>query len=171
MRWRWFRGKHHRDQHCGGHRHKHNHGNGSTFNVLTASGIVHSNIVGSFGSSGSAVGVPLTITLKVVKTNASCASLAGFALCFWHCDQLGRYSLYLAGVTGENYLRGVQITDSSGSVTSTAIYPACDCGRWPHVHFEVYSSQASATSGRNAIKTSQIAMPTAAGSAVFASSI
>lgn len=144
---------------------------GSTSNVLTASGIVRSNIVSSFGSStGKAVGVPLTITLKVVNTNASCASLAGFAVYLWHCDQLGRYSLYSAGATGENYLRGVQLTDSTGSVTFTSIFPACYSGRWPHIHFEVFSSQAAATTGRSAIKTSQLAMPATACSAVFATS-
>ncbi len=144
---------------------------GSTSNVLTLSGIVRSNIVSSIGSSsGSAVGVPLTITLKVVNTSASCANLAGFAVYLWHCDQQGRYSLYSSGVTGENYLRGVQVTDSSGSVTFTSIYPACYDGRWPHIHFEVYASTASATTGRNAIKTSQIAMPASANSAVFATS-
>lgn len=144
---------------------------GSTSNVLTLSGIVRSNIVSSIGaSSGSAVGVPLTITLKVVNTSASCANLSGFAVYLWHCDQQGRYSLYSSGVTGENYLRGVQVTDSSGSVTFTSIYPACYDGRWPHIHFEVYASTASATTGRNAIKTSQIAMPASANSAVFATS-
>jgi len=144
---------------------------GSTSNVLTASGIVRSNIVSSFGSStGKAVGVPLTITLKVVNTNASCASLAGFAVYLWHCDQLGRYSLYSSGATGENYLRGVQITDSAGSVTFTSIFPACYSGRWPHIHFEVFSSQAAATTGRSAIKTSQLALPATACSAVFATS-
>ena len=32
----------------------------------------------------------------------------------WHCDRAGRYSLYSSGATNENYLRGVQVTDSSG---------------------------------------------------------
>jgi len=116
------------------------------------------------------VGVPLTITLTVVNTNASCASLAGYAVYLWHCDQLGRYSLYSSGATGENYLRGVQVTDSTGSVTFTSIYPACYSGRWPHIHFEVYSSLAAATggTGNSALKTSQIAMPASANSAVFA---
>ena len=30
----------------------------------------------------------------------------------WHCDREGGYSLYSDGVTEENYLRGVQITDA-----------------------------------------------------------
>ena len=57
----------------------------------------------------------------------------------WHCDRLGRYSLYGAGVTNQNYLRGTQEADASGNVTFTSIFPGCYSGRWPHIHFEVYS--------------------------------
>ncbi|HSV50890.1 MAG TPA: intradiol ring-cleavage dioxygenase [Burkholderiaceae bacterium] len=146
--------------------------NGGIANALTQSGIVRSNIVSSFGSSsGTATGIPLTITLNVVNVAKSCASLAGFAVYLWHCDALGRYSMYTAAIAGQNYLRGVQVTDSAGSVTFTSIFPGCYDGRWPHIHFEVFSSLASATSGNNDIKTSQIALAPAACSAVYASSI
>lgn len=145
--------------------------NGSVANALALSGIVRSNITSSFaGASGVATGVPLTVTLKVVNTSTSCASLAGFAVYLWHCDALGRYSMYSSGVTAENYLRGVQVTDSSGQVTFTTIVPGCYSGRWPHIHFEVYSSLASATNGANNIKTSQLALPAAACNAVYATS-
>jgi protocatechuate 3,4-dioxygenase beta subunit len=33
--------------------------------------------------------------------------------------------VYSDGVTGENYLRGVQATDAAGTVTFASIYPAC----------------------------------------------
>lgn len=145
--------------------------NGSVANALVLSGIVRSNITSSIaGASGTATGVPMTVTLKVVNTSSSCASLAGFAVYLWHCDALGRYSMYSSGVTGENYLRGVQVTDSSGQVTFTTIVPGCYSGRWPHMHFEVYSSLASATSGANDIKTSQLALPVAMCNAVYATS-
>ena len=87
-------------------------GTGS-LNALLLSGVVRSDIRSSFaGASAVAAGVPLTMTLTLVNANASCASLAGYAVYIWHCDQAGRYSLYSSGVTGENYLRGVQVTDS-----------------------------------------------------------
>lgn len=144
--------------------------NGSVVNALTLSGIVRSNIVTSVASaSGTAAGIPLTVTLKVVNTASSCASLAGFAVYLWHCDATGKYSMY--DIATENYLRGVQVTNSSGEVTFTTIFPGCYSGRWPHMHFEVYSSLASATSGSNDIKTSQLAMPLAACNTVYASSI
>lgn len=83
-----------------------------------------------------AAGVPTTIKLRVADADSDKA-LAGAAVCLWHCDQEGRYSLYSNGVEDENYLRGVQETDSSGTATFTSIFPACYSGRWPHIHFEV----------------------------------
>ena len=138
-------------------------------NVLTLSGIVRSDIRTSIaGASGTAAGVPLTVTLTLVNTNSSCASLEGYAIYLWHCSREGLYSLYSSGVTNQNYLRGVQSTDSNGQVTFTTIFPACYSGRWPHIHFEVYPSLAKATVATNKIKTSQIAMPEAECDTVFA---
>jgi protocatechuate 3,4-dioxygenase beta subunit len=146
-------------------------GNGGIANALALTGIVRSNIVSSIASStGTASGIPLTIKLKVVNSALGCASLAGFAVYLWHCDALGRYSMYSQAIAGENYLRGVQVTDSAGEVTFTSIFPGCYDGRWPHIHFEVYASLASATSGNNDIKTSQLALPQAACAAVYADS-
>ncbi len=128
-------------------------------NVLTQSGIVRSDIRSSFGSSGSnvAAGVPLTQTLQLVNTNGSCASLAGYAIYLWHCTAGGLYSMYSSGVTGENFLRGVQQTDANGAVTFTTIVPGCYSGRVTHIHFEIYRSlAAAATTGASAVKTSQL---------------
>lgn len=131
------------------------------------SGIVRSDIRSSFGSySGTAAGIPLTINLTLVNTNASCAALSGYAIYIWHCDRDGNYSLYT--VTNQNYLRGVQVTDSVGKVSFTSIFPGCYSGRWPHIHFEIYPSLASATSSSNNIKTSQIALTTNACNQVYA---
>ena len=128
-------------------------------NVLNATGVVRSDIRSSFaGLSGTADGVPLTLVLTIVSA-LNCAPIAGRAVYLWHCDRLGRYSLYSAGATGQNYLRGVQEADANGRVTFTSIYPACYSGRWPHVHFEVYPGLAAATSVSNKSATSQIALP------------
>jgi protocatechuate 3,4-dioxygenase beta subunit len=141
---------------------------GSTSNVLVASGIVRSDIRSSFLTTTTvAGGVAVKLTLTVVNVNAACAPLAGYAVYLWHCDRNGNYSLY-SGATGESYLRGVQVTDANGQVTFTTIFPACYDGRWPHMHFEVFSSLANATSGRYAVLTSQLAMPAATCTAVYA---
>lgn len=55
------------------------------------------------------------------------------------------YSLYSSGITKQNFLRGVQVSDASGLVSFTTIFPGCYWGRWPHIHFEVYRSLALAT--------------------------
>lgn len=140
--------------------------NGPT--VLSSTGVVRADIRTSFaGLNGTADGVPLTIELTIVSAS-TCAALAGRAVYLWHCDRLGRYSLYSAAVTSQNYLRGVQEADASGKVRFTSIYPGCYSGRWPHIHFEVYPSLSAATSVANKIATSQIALPKATNDLVYA---
>lgn len=137
-------------------------------NALSLDGVVRSDIRASFGSASAvADGVLLTVTLTILDS-ATCAPAAGRAVYIWHCDRAGNYSMYSAGVTEQNYLRGVQVSDADGVVTFTTIFPGCYAGRWPHIHFEVYASETAATSGRNAIATSQLAMPKAACDAVYA---
>jgi protocatechuate 3,4-dioxygenase beta subunit len=67
---------------------------GSTVNALALSGIVRSDIRSGLPASlGTAAGVPLTVTLPLVDTNASCAGLAGDALCLRQCDRDGNCSM------------------------------------------------------------------------------
>ncbi|GAA3236012.1 hypothetical protein GCM10017691_33860 [Pseudonocardia petroleophila] len=135
-------------------------------NVLTESGVVRSDIRSSFGSlSGTAQGVPLTITLALVDT-ATGAPLPGATVYLWHCDRDGRYSLY--DVEDQNYLRGVQAADADGRVTFTTVFPAAYSGRWPHAHLEVYPDLASATTPENATVTTQLALPQDACELVYA---
>jgi len=137
-------------------------GDGSNgVNVLTESGVVRQDITSSFGSaSGVAEGVPLTIRLKVYDTNGDDVTpLAGAAVYVWHCNRDGEYSMYSADIADENYLRGVQETDSDGALSFTSIFPAAYSGRWPHIHFEVYPSIDDATTASNRLRTSQIALP------------
>jgi protocatechuate 3,4-dioxygenase beta subunit len=137
-------------------------------NVLTEIGIMRSNIRSSYGTkSGTAAGVPLKVTLKVVNTSGGCAPISGYLVYLWHCDNAGKYSLYT--VATENYLRGAQVTDAKGEVTFETTFPGCYDGRWPHIHFEVFSSMTAAT-GRTALKTSQLALPKDTCSLVYATS-
>ncbi|HPI58884.1 intradiol ring-cleavage dioxygenase [Zoogloea sp.] len=152
-------------------------GDGSNYNsngianALSLSGIVRSDIRSSIGgATGTAAGIPLTLTLQLVNTAGNCANLAGYAIYLWHCTRDGLYSMYSTGVTGENFLRGVQQTDSNGKATFLTIFPGCYAGRMPHMHFEVYPSLASATGAANKVKTSQIAFPTTTCNDVYATS-
>ena len=137
-------------------------------NVLNLTGIVRKDIRSSFaGLSGTAAGVPLSIELTLVSAS-TCAALADYAVYLWHCDRAGNYSLYSQGVTNQNYLRGVQAADANGKLSFTSIYPGCYSGRWPHIHFEVYKSLTAATSVRNKIATSQLALSKSASDLVYA---
>ncbi|NUR71918.1 MAG: 3,4-dioxygenase subunit beta [Hamadaea sp.] len=128
--------------------------------VLAQSGIVRSDIRSSFGSaSGTAEGVPMTLELTIKDLADGGGAFAGVAVYVWHANRDGKYSLYSEGVTDQNYLRGVQVSDSTGKVTFTSVFPACYDGRWPHIHFEVYPDQAGLTDSTNAIATSQVALP------------
>ena len=135
-------------------------------NALTTSGIVRDDITLSFaGLTGAADGVPLSVTLKIVDANG-CAVKAGYAVYIWHCDRNGNYSMYTAA--DQNYLRGVQETDDTGSVTFKSIFPGCYSGRWPHIHFEVFSSLEAATAASGKVATSQLALPQAQCAEVYA---
>lgn len=146
---------------------------GQTLNILKQSGIVRSDLTHSLKTGHVAVGVPMTLTLQLVDIAGNCAPLAGHVIYVWHCTAGGEYSLYSKGITGEDYLRGAQVTDAQGRVTFKSIYPGCYAGRWPHIHFEVYPNLAAAALGnvnQNVSLVSQIAMPETASRAVYADS-
>lgn len=139
-------------------------------NVLTQSGIVRTDIRSSFGTYGTnvAAGTLLQFTLQFVSTRDACGPIEGLAVYAWACDARGRYSLYSSGVTNENYLRGVQVSDANGRASFTTTFPGCYSGRWPHIHFEIFASLADATSGRNAGRISQLALPESVCRTVYA---
>ena len=141
-----------------------------TTRALTLEDIVRSDIRSSFGTmSGTADGVPLTVTLKLVSVSAACANLEGYAVYLWHCTREGGYSLYSSGVTAQNYLRGVQVSNASGELSFTTVFPGCYSGRWPHIHFEVFSSLSTTTSGNSDVRTSQLALPESVCRSVYGS--
>jgi protocatechuate 3,4-dioxygenase beta subunit len=135
-----------------------NEANGATSNVLTESGVVRQDIRTSFaGMTAVAEGVQFDLTMTLIDAGRGCAPLAGHAVYVWHCDAAGKYSIY--DTPDRNYLRGVQISDATGRVRFTTVFPACYAGRWPHIHFEVFADQAAAVSGKAALLTSQLLMP------------
>lgn len=113
-----------------------------------------------------AEGVPLDLEITLVDVTKACAPLGGMAVYAWQCDAEGVYSIY--GAADRNYLRGVGISDANGVVRFTTVFPGCYPGRWPHIHFEVFSSAEMAVSGKAALLTSQFAFPEAECRAVYA---
>ncbi len=56
----------------------------------------------------------------------------------------------------------------AGSSACAQVFPACYAGRWPHIHFEVYPTEADISDASNAIATSQVALPQEICDAVYA---
>lgn len=136
--------------------------------VLEKVGVERRDIRGSIGGGATASGVPLTLKMNIIDMVNNNAPMAGAAVYVWHCDAAGKYSMYSTGLEDETYLRGVQVTGDDGSVEFTTIVPGCYEGRWPHIHFEVFSSVDDIADASKAILTSQIAVPEEVDTAVYA---
>jgi protocatechuate 3,4-dioxygenase beta subunit len=140
---------------------------GQTVNILTEAGVIREDIRTSIGGlSPVAEGVPVTLEITLVDVGRACAPLGGMAVYVWQCDAEGIYSIYAA--EDRNYLRAVGISNDHGVVRFTTVFPACYPGRWPHIHFEVFSGAEMAVSGKAALLTSQFALPEAECRAVYA---
>jgi protocatechuate 3,4-dioxygenase beta subunit len=112
-------------------------------------------------------GAPLVLTFNVSQvSNGSCTPLEGALVEIWHCDAAGVYS----GVSdpgfdtsGQNWLRGGQMTDANGVATFTTIYPGWYSGRTVHIHFKVAPNETQ-------VFTSQLFFDEAVSDQVFAQS-
>ena len=104
-------------------------------------------------------GTLLTLTVKVVNVNTSCAPVANANVEVWHCDSAGNYSQY-GSQTAQTYLRGIQTTNANGEVTFTTIYPGWYQGRATHIHLEVTTNGVSR-------KVTQIAFPESVNATVY----
>lgn len=117
---------------------------------------------------GNRTGVPFTINISIMNTNQSCKPLVNVLVDIWQCDKDGYYSQY--GGAGnpfqskdmrkEDFLRGRQITDATGKVSYTSIFPGWYEGRSTHIHVHVYER------GGKSLLISQIAFPEGANSVV-----
>lgn len=131
--------------------------------ILSNSAMVRSDI-----TEGRA-GIPLTVKLKLVDVNNSCAAITDASVYIWHCDKDGLYSGYNqpgGNMEGETFCRGIQDVDSNGEVTFTSIYPGWYNGRITHIHFQVYLYSGTALTA-----TSQIAFPQTITQAAYASAL
>lgn len=138
---------------------------GAIVNVLTEEGVLRPDLRASFAGRGErAEGVEFTLEITLLAVDG-CTPLAGRALYLWHCDAAGRYSLY--DLPASNALRGLGVSDGSGRIRFTTIFPGCYDGRWPHLHFEVFGSAEAAVSGRDSLLTAQFALPEDAARAVY----
>ncbi|MFC3180888.1 intradiol ring-cleavage dioxygenase [Cypionkella sinensis] len=91
-------------------------------------------------------GLPLQLRLQVVT--ADCAPVVGARVDVWHCDATGVYSgvqnMGAGGdTTGQNFLRGTQMTDVAGVASFQTVFPGWYRGRTTHIHYKVFLDQRS----------------------------
>jgi protocatechuate 3,4-dioxygenase beta subunit len=115
-------------------------------------------------------GAPLRLAFRVGRVNGtSCAPLAGAAVDLWQCDSVGVYSGFrdIGGhfdTTGQQFLRGFQITGTDGTCQFLTIYPGWYPGRSVHIHFKIRAT----AGGRTFSLTSQLYFPETLTEQVFA---
>lgn len=103
-------------------------------------------------------GVPLELAFNVARMGAgTCDALAGALVDVWQCDARGVYSAVndprRGSSVGQDFLRGLQVTDAAGVARFTTVYPGWYRGRAVHIHFKI---RARAASGAMQEFTSQL---------------
>ena len=117
-------------------------------------------------------GVPLTLSFVVVDAGNNCNVVSNARVDIWHCNKDGYYSGYAnqnsslgsKSYVGETWLRGYQLTDSTGVAKFITIYPGWYAGRATHIHIEVYVNGVMK-------KTTQICFSESINNVVYASSL
>jgi protocatechuate 3,4-dioxygenase beta subunit len=102
-------------------------------------------------------GIPLTLRINVSDVaNNRCTPLEGARVDVWHCDALGIYSGVVGraiDTSGQQFLRGYQLTNANGAVQFQTIYPGWYSGRTVHIHFTI---RTKAAGGQDYRFTSQL---------------
>ncbi len=92
-------------------------------------------------------GTPLRLVINVYDVDGdtgSCIPLREALVDIWHADPQGIYSgIQQQGTTGQNFLRGNQVTDDNGTVRFTTVYPGWYEGRAIHIHIKVRTFEGS----------------------------
>lgn len=95
-------------------------------------------------------GTPLRLGFRVSRlAGGACSALSAAMVDIWQCDALGVYSDASDmgfNTVGQKFLRGFQLTDASGLVQFTTIYPGWYSGRAVHIHFKIRSGSSQFTS-------------------------
>jgi protocatechuate 3,4-dioxygenase beta subunit len=102
-------------------------------------------------------GVPLALSFAIYTYAATgCTPLQNARVDIWHCDAQGIYSEEAnqaettSDYSKDNFLRGFQLTDASGLVSFTTIFPGWYTGRTTHIHLRIRTYD---TSGNVAINS------------------
>lgn len=96
-------------------------------------------------------GIPLNLIFRVYEvSDSACIPFQNVQIDIWHCDALGVYSGFQDNsanfnTVDQNFLRGYQTTDASGTAQFTTIYPGWYEGRAVHIHFKLRTDAAADT--------------------------
>jgi protocatechuate 3,4-dioxygenase beta subunit len=94
-------------------------------------------------------GIPLNLVINVYDVDGggsvgSCIPLKGAQVDIWHANPEGIYSgVQQQGTSGQNFLRGNQVTDDNGTVRFSTVYPGWYEGRAIHIHVKVRTFEGS----------------------------
>jgi protocatechuate 3,4-dioxygenase beta subunit len=90
-------------------------------------------------------GNPLLLVIHVYSAeNGSCVPVKGARVDIWHANSQGIYSAVKDfGTTGQQFLRGYQVTAANGTVHFNTIYPGWYQGRTIHIHVMVRTFEGS----------------------------
>ncbi len=98
-------------------------------------------------------GIPVKLRLQVVTSD--CGPIEDVRVDIWHCDAQGNYSGYSSqgsdtrvDTGGKTFLRGTQMTDSSGTAAFQTIYPGWYASRTVHIHFKVLIDKTQVLTGQ-----------------------
>jgi protocatechuate 3,4-dioxygenase beta subunit len=92
-------------------------------------------------------GILLDLRIAIVDSS-SCEPIEDVAVDIWHANPAGHYSGFAGeGTSGDTFLRGVQLTSSSGVARFLTVYPGWYQGRALHIHVKAHVG--GKASGRN----------------------
>lgn len=115
-------------------------------------------------------GVLLNLSFAIYTYSASgCTSLQNARVDIWHASAQGVYSdISSENTSDDNFLRGYQLSDASGLVSFTTIYPGWYSGRTPHIHLRVRTYDSSGNLATNS--TTQIFFNDSLSDSIYAAS-
>ena len=102
--------------------------------------------------AGQKIFVEITLIDAVTK-----APLKGHAVDLWHCNASGHADA--DDMPDGTWLRGIGVSDQSGTVRFTTVVPGCLAGQGPQMWLEVFHSVAGACEGDGALLSTAVALP------------
>jgi protocatechuate 3,4-dioxygenase beta subunit len=104
----------------------------------------------STGSTAPKPGAQLTLRIRVYDLSNNCAPIPDAFVDIWACDAVGDYAGYSSfNTTGQDFCRGYQRTDASGTAEFLTIFPGSYSGRAIHIHFSIMGSERDLTPNAN----------------------